>query len=489
MMENKVSAHEPDMKAPGLKAIHWLMPVSGILIGLILLVVTTMSDALATYQPVEQQPVVTFVALMMIAGAIYTAAVLLCRRLPDTVSSRIWIVFIALGLRLTMVTGTPIMEDDHYRYLWDGALVAHGLNPYQHPPSEIRWGASQHPSAPLSQLAEQSGDILERINHPWLRTIYPPVAQAAFGLAHLISPWNILAWRLVLAIFDLTVLVVLWRQSSALKGLMIYGWNPLLIKEVYNSAHVDGLLLPLLLLSLVAIRRQRPIGATAALGVAAGIKLWPVLLMPMIWRRLTARVKLLLASVILSAVCLAAAVLPMVLSGWNQSSGLAAYSRKWEMNDALYTLLAWSVEHLAALLPLSQDWISLVPRLATAMVVVAGVVWLAWRREMAAGQQFLMATTLLFMLSPTQFPWYYIWLLPFLAIHPHPALILYAALLPLYYLRPLMEFYGRPHIFDNGIVWIQHGPVLIWLMWDWIVRRCYSKSKTWSSGPGQRKLA
>ena len=124
--------------------------------------------------------------------------------------------------------------------------------------------------------------------------------------------------------------------------------------------------------------------------------------------------------------------------------------------------------------------------MAAAAVMVAGVVWLAWRREMAAGQQFLMATTLLFVLSPTQFPWYYLWILPFLAVHPHPALIVYAALLPLYYLRPLMAFQGFTNIFDNGIVWIQHGPVLIWLLWDWIVRRRYSESETWSSGPGHR---
>jgi hypothetical protein len=129
---------------------------------------------------------------------------------------------------------------------------------------------------------------------------------------------------------------------------------------------------------------------------------------------------------------------------------------------------------MGALLPLSQDWITLLPRLATAIIVVAGIVWVARRREMAAGQQCLIITTLLFILSPTQFPWYYLWLLPFLSEYPHPALVLYSALLPLYYLRPLFVFQGRTAIFDNAIVWIQHGPILVWLLWDWIVRRRYS---------------
>jgi hypothetical protein len=371
---------------------------------------------------------------------------------------------------MTMVTGTPILEDDHYRYLWDGALVAHGHNPYLHSPGQILEGMSPDDSSPLAELARQSGGILERINYPWLRTIYPPLAQAAFGLAHRLSPWSLWAWRLVLAAFDLAALAILCRIRVSLTGLLVYGWNPLLIKEVYNSGHLDALMLPFMLAAVAAVRRDKPMAATASLGAAIGIKIWPMLLMAMIWRRLTARPRALIGSLTLFTVCLAATLLPMVLSGLNRTSGLAAYSRYWEMNDALYTLLAWGVDGMAGLLRLPLALTALMPRLVAAFVVAGGVGWLAWRREMAVGQQFLMATTLLFILSPTQFPWYYLWLLPFLAMHPHPALILYTALLPIYYLRPLMVHSGHGDTFDQVVVWVQHGPVIIWLARDWILR-------------------
>ena len=117
-------------------------------------------------------------------------------------------------------------------------------------------------------------------------------------------------------------------------------------------------------------------------------------------------------------------------------------------------------------------------RLVAAFVVAGGVGWLAWCREMAVGQQFLITTTLLFMLSPTQFPWYYLWLHLFLAGHPHPALLLNMALLPIYYLRPLMGHYGHGDTFDQVVVWVQHGPVIIWLARDWILRRGRPHSKT-----------
>jgi hypothetical protein len=53
----------------------------------------------------------------------------------------------------------------------------------------------------------------------------------------------------------------------------------------------------------------------------------------------------------------------------------------------------------------------------------------------------------------------------FLAMHPHPAL------LPIYYLRPLMVHYDHADTFDHVVVWVQHGPVIIWLARDWILRR------------------
>jgi hypothetical protein len=454
-----------------LKLLQWLLPISGVIIGLILLTISGLSENLAIQKPVEQQPVALFVVLMMCAGGIYTAAALFCRLMPHSMRLRNWVLLLALGLRLTMLTGPPILEDDYYRYLWDGALVAHGLNPYRYAPSQILRGELPGNQSSLPQLAEQSGNILERVNYPWLRTIYPPVAQAAFGLAHRLSPWSLWAWRLVLAVFDLAALAILCRLRVSMAGLLIYGWNPLLIKEVYNSAHVDALLLPLLAIAFAAIRRGRPMAATFALGTATGIKLWPVLLMPIVWRRIICRPPLLIASITLAVTCLAVSLLPMILGGPRQTSGLTAYGRYWEMNDALYALLAWSVESLSVVFSLSHTWSPILPRLAVAAIVIAGVLWLAWRRDMAVEQQYLMAVTLMFMLSPTQFPWYYLWLLPFLAIHPHPALIFYASLLPLYYLRPLMEFYDRTQVFDYGIVWIQHGPVIAWLLWDWVVRR------------------
>ncbi|GIS84988.1 MAG: hypothetical protein CM1200mP16_12880 [Nitrospina sp.] len=47
---------------------------------------------------------------------------------------------------------------------------------------------------------------LERVNHPEVPTIYPPMAQYVFTLVHLIQPDSIFAMRIAFLIFDLLTL-------------------------------------------------------------------------------------------------------------------------------------------------------------------------------------------------------------------------------------------------------------------------------------------
>ena len=65
----------------------------------------------------------------------------------------------------------------------------------------------------------------------------------------------------------------------------------------------------------------------------------------------------------------------------------------------------------------------------------------------------------LFLISPTQFPWYYTWLLPLLAVVPKFSLILLTTQLSLYYLRFYLEPRGLLDIFNNYVVWIEFVPV------------------------------
>jgi len=125
------------------------------------------------------------------------------------------IVGIGIALRVITLPSTPVLENDFYRYLWDGALTAHGINPYLYSPAQALDPDSIVPPL-VRQLADQSGAVVLRINHPHIRTVYPPVAQAVFAAAYTLHPWSLWAWKGVLACFDAVTLVLL---LTALRGI------------------------------------------------------------------------------------------------------------------------------------------------------------------------------------------------------------------------------------------------------------------------------
>src|SRR5690606_6557773 len=99
----------------------------------------------------------------------------------------------ALLLRLAALCAPLSLSDDAHRYVWDGALLLEGRDPYASRPEEI---------APPAGLAE---DVLERMNSPRYYSVYPPLAQASFamsvaiGRAAHIDPTTVLRALFVLA--------------------------------------------------------------------------------------------------------------------------------------------------------------------------------------------------------------------------------------------------------------------------------------------------
>jgi len=98
----------------------------------------------------------------------------------------VWIVGVGLFCRACFFGTTPMLQNDHYRYLWDGGFVAHGFDPYAFSPKQVLEGDGVPPGG--LDLARAAYPVVQRINHPEVRTIYPPLAQAAFAAAHRLTP-------------------------------------------------------------------------------------------------------------------------------------------------------------------------------------------------------------------------------------------------------------------------------------------------------------
>ncbi|MBW1804038.1 MAG: DUF2029 domain-containing protein, partial [Deltaproteobacteria bacterium] len=248
----------------------------------------------------------------------------------------------------------------------------------------------------------------------------------------------------------------------------------LLVKEVDNSVHIELMIFPFILGALLFTLQQRCLLAACVLGLAVGTKFWPVILAPVILRPFMRRPgRCLMAFLLFSAISIIM-FLPFYLSGLDSGSGFTAYRKYWEMNDALFMLFLWGIRFIAKM----TNAYGLEPQAMTRAFVAGllifwtlGVIRKNRREPEETVRRFLLVVAALFMLSPTQFPWYYLWLVPLLAIRPNIPLLLLTVMLPLYYMRFFLDARQLVHIHDNGIVWLEFIPTWGLLLWDWRQKR------------------
>ncbi len=214
-----------------------------------------------------------FEIIYLAAFALYLAAAALLIKGESSRLALVVVIGFAILFRLVLLPTRPTLSDDMYRYVWDGRVQAHGLSPYRYPPN----------AAELANLRQGDTTIWRYINRRPVVTVYPPGAQMAYALI----------WRIVgdsttgfKAAFALAELVGAWLLLQLLKAfglppqrLVIYLWSPLLVFEVAHAGHVDGLMLPALILAFWARVKNRPWLLGAALGAATLIKLFPIILL------------------------------------------------------------------------------------------------------------------------------------------------------------------------------------------------------------------
>lgn len=391
---------------------------------------------------VREMPIAMLVAGLMGAGLVflllrYTIAAQPAQQ-NRSLSFMIALLGIGLAARLILLGSEPVLEDDYQRYLWDGAVMAYGLNPYAFSPQAVLAG-----NAPLAyqDLAVVSGLTLERVNHPELRTVYPLGAEVIFGLVSKISPFSLLAWRGVLLLAELcscALLLLLCRHFGRDPiWLCLYWWNPLVIKEVMNSAHMEGVLMPFVLLGLYLSVKSRFVLASMALTFAASIKLWPALLLPLIWRRLWTHKTWLLFSFLFAVIVGGGVLWAFVASGLNDSSGLVAYGQRWKTNSAFFPLFEQTV---FGFFNLVTPWGEHAPFVARGLIGVGlcgAVIYFCLQPLKGQRQiltQFFLVCLLMFLVSPAQFPWYCLWVMPFMVFFPLWGLALLVPMMALYYL-------------------------------------------------------
>lgn len=324
----------------------------------------------------------------------------------------------------------PGLDDDIHRYLWDGRVQRLGYNPYIVVPSD--------PSLSGLHISQT-----RTLNNPDVPSPYPAGAQLFFRAVTAIHE-SVFALKVAFVLCDLAVVLVLLdvlRSSrQAMHWILAYAWNPLLATEVAGSGHLDIVGALLLLISFAALWRRWRAVAAVAFALAVAVKFLPIVLVPLYWRRLRIR------DALLAVFVFGLLYLPFLKRGGIPTGSLGTYVQSFRFNGPLFAML----ERILA------------PQFVVALAVLVGFGTAIWLRRSSAewsSDAFAWPMAASLLCAPVVYPWYLLWLLPFMrSISTLPIIVWTLSIIPTYYVWHLRAL-GRPWLVPDWIMLLEYGAI------------------------------
>jgi hypothetical protein len=279
------------------------------------------------------------------------------------------------------------------------------------------------------------------LNNPDLPSPYPAGAELFFRAVTAIHE-STFALKLVFVVCDFAIVFVLldvlrWNRQGA-HLVLAYAWNPLLAIEVAGSGHVDIVGALFLLVSAAALGRRWRTVAALAFALAVAVKLLPIVLLPHYWKRIRVR------DGALAAVVFGLLYIPFLNHGQIPIGSLGKYVQSFRFNDPVFATL----ERVAT------------PQLVAGLAVLVGFFTAIWMRRKSAERSsdafaWPMAASLL--CAPVVYPWYLLWLLPFLQSRSTlPIIIWTVSIIPTFVVWHLRAL-GRPWLVPGWVLLLEYG--------------------------------
>jgi len=311
----------------------------------------------------------------------------------------------AVALRLLYAPLLPVLSDDMYRYVWDGWIQGEGINPYRYAPNDP------------ALAAFQDSALYEKLNSASYYSVYPPLSQLVFtlgGMLHEVD-WRI-SYFAIKGAFLAAETMGLWLLASMVRArmLLLYAWNPVVLIEVAGQGHTEALLIPLLVGAVWAVRQRRGRLASLAVAGATLVKLYPVVLGPLLVRRFGWRA--VWPGAVLAAAASAPYAAPYVIPHIHASVEL--YFHLFEFNAGPYYLVKEAFWRAT-----DADWSKVIGPwfqgffLALLPVAYGLDVWNRWSFRRSA----LVLLGLFFVLSTTVHPWYLLAVVPLTVLGQRPS--------------------------------------------------------------------
>jgi hypothetical protein len=373
-----------------------------------------------------------FLIPLAVAGVAYLLTI---RELFSTPRFPRRVIVIGLGLaalwHLAFLRMPPGSDDDIHRYVWDGRVQRLGYSPYIVVPSDPAFAGIHTPET-------------RTLNNPDLPSPYPAGAELFF-LAVTEIHESVFALKVAFVLCEFAIVFVLLdifsRSDQGAHWVLAYAWNPMLAVEVAGSGHIDIVGVLLLLVSFAALGRRWRAVAAVAFGLAVAVKLLPIILLPLYWRRVRLR------DAALAVIVVGLLYIPFLNHGRIPIGSLDTYVQSFRFNDPVFAIL----KRVAT------------PQVVAGLAVLVGFLTAIWMRRKAPAWSpdafaWPMAASLL--CAPVVYPWYLLWLLPFVrSASTVPIIIWTVSIIPTYYVWHLRTL-GRPWLLPSWIMLLEYGSVV-----------------------------
>jgi hypothetical protein len=293
----------------------------------------------------------------------------------DRPSPPAWLaVAVAAAVRAPLIGAPPLLSDDVYRYVWEGRAILAGQSPWLH--------------APTALPGLDTDGLLAHVNHADIPSIYPPLAMAWFAL--LAALGSVPRAQGATAAADLVIVASIAAycrtEGRGAWTALLYALHPLPALESAVGAHLETVALAVATTALAA----GPGSGGALWSAAAGVKLFPALLLPSLPRRSWVAAA---AGLIVTA-GMSAMILGSTAAAHAWLATLRLYADSWSFDGFAFTPAT------ALLGAHSRPILGLIGAAVVAYVLVIRRPLVdAWR---IVGTAFLL-------LTPTAHPWYALW--------------------------------------------------------------------------------
>jgi alpha-1,6-mannosyltransferase len=364
----------------------------------------------------------SFLIPLAVAGIAYLLAI---RELFSTPKFPRRVIVIGLAVaalwHIPFLLQAPGSDDDVHRYVWDGRVQRFGYNPYIVVPNDRAFAGLHTPET-------------RTLNNAEVPSPYPAGAQLFFRAVTAIHE-SVFSLKVAFVVCDFAIVLllldILRRSGQEAHWVLAYAWNPLLATEVAGSGHIDIAGVLLLLVSVAALGRRWRAVAALAFGLAVAVKLLPIVLLPLYWRRVRVR------DGALAALVVGLLYVPFLIHGRIPIGSLGTYVQRFRFNDPVFAIL----ERVAP------------PQLVVGLALLVGFLVAIWLRSKTP------AATLL--CAPAVYPWYMLWLLPFMrSASTVPIIIWTVSVIPTYYVWHLRTL-GRPWVVPGWIMILEYGSMEI----------------------------